>query len=146
MTEFSHESCIRLGAEFSRDGWIVLCAGGLAKKTGSRIFWHIAWSCSKFCLLYTPCMCVGMTSDRFSGFYIFWPGSLCPWPARTLSIYTNGCLRRLVLTSGQGFVRKALVSSIMVEPDLHAQKRSIGSDTCDTSMTLLCNTSVICIA
>jgi len=74
-------------------------------------------------------MCVGMTSDRFSGFYIFWPGSLCPLPARTLSIYTNGCLRRPVLTSGQGFVRKALVSSTMVEPDLHAQKESIPAAT-----------------
>ena len=146
MTEFSHESCIRLGAEFSRDGWIFICAVGLAKKSSSRIFWHIAWSCSKFCLFYAPCMCVGMTSDRFSGFYIFWQGSLCPLPARTLSIYTNGCLRRLVLANGQGFVRKALVSSIMVEPDLHAQKQSIGSDTGDTSMILLCNTRAICIA
>ena len=91
-------------------------------------------------------MCVGMTSDRFSGFYVLWPGSLCPLPARRLSIYTNGCLRRLVLTSGQGFVRKALVSSTMVEPDWHAQKQSIGSDTGDTSIILVCNARAICMA
>ena len=66
--------------------------------------------------------------------------------ARTYAQYTNGCLHRPVLASGQGFVRTALVSSIMVEPDLHAQKQSTGSDTCDASITLLCNTSVMSTA
>ena len=45
--------------------------------------------------------------------------------ARTYAQNTNGCLHRLVLAGGQGFVRKALVSSTMVEPDLHTQKESI---------------------